>query len=88
MSGEYDRLDLPPHSIEAEQSVLGAIMLDNAVLGRLNGNLGEIDFYSEAHRTIFAHEVALHAEGKPVDVTTLQASLDAAGKLDYVGGMA
>jgi RecA-family ATPase len=79
---------LPPHSNEAEQSVLGAIMLDNAVLDRVNGSLTREDFYSDAHRLIYAQAQALRGNGQAVDVTTLHAALDAAGQAEYVGGLA
>ena len=79
---------LPPHSLEAEQSVLGAILLDNAVLDRINGSLASEDFYDDGHRLIFAQAQALHGDGKAVDVTTLHAALDAAGQAEYVGGLA
>ena len=79
-------LALPPHSIEAEQSLLGAVMLDNSVLDRINGSLASEDFYTDDHRLIFAQAQALHRNGQPVDVTTLHAALDAAGQAEYVGG--
>lgn len=82
-----DDVRLPPQSVEAEQSVLGAILLDNGALDRINGSLAAADFYSDAHALIFDHARNLHDDGKPVDVTTLQAALEGVGKLDYIGGM-
>jgi RecA-family ATPase len=80
--------DLPPHSLQAEQSVLGAMFLDNAAAAKINGALlAPEDFYTEGHRLIFDHAMARIREGEPADVALVAASLDAAGKLDDVGGM-
>jgi len=85
---QLDGLKLPPHSLEAEQSVLGGLLLDNDAVDRVGDVLAEADFYSEAHRLIFAHIVRLCADGKPADVVTVSESLASAQKLDYVGGLA
>ena len=83
-----DRPDaLPPHSLEAEQSVLGAMFLDNAAAAKLNGALAPEDFYTEAHGLIFDHILARIREGEPADVPLVAASLEASGRLDYVGGL-
>ena len=87
-SDGIEAIALPPHSIEAEQSLLGAVMLDNRVLDRINGSLRGDHFYSSAHRLIFEREQALHGEGQPIDVTTLRAAFEADGQLDRIGGFA
>ncbi|HEX6138363.1 MAG TPA: replicative DNA helicase [Casimicrobiaceae bacterium] len=83
-----DQLKLPPHSLEAEQSVLGGLMLDNDAADRIGDVLGADDFYSDAHRIVYRHITQLIAEGKPADVITVSEALASTQKLDYVGGLA
>ncbi len=78
---------LPPHSVEAEQSLLGSVLLNNGVLDRINGDLAPEHFFSDDHRLIYQAQWKLHTAGRPVDVTTLGNALAALGKLDAVGGM-
>ena len=85
---QIDALKLPPHSIDAEQSILGGLLLDNEAADKIGDLVNEDDFYSEAHRIIYRHVLALAADGKPVDVVTLSEALGSAQKLDYVGGLA
>jgi replicative DNA helicase len=85
---QVDALKLPPHSLEAEQSVLGGLLLDNDAADRIGDVVAEADFYSDAHRLIYGHVVRLVADGKPADVVTVSESLASAQKLDYVGGLA
>jgi len=83
-----DSLKLPPHSTEAEQSVLGGLLLDNEAADRIGDVLSAEDFYGEAHRLIYRHITQLVADGKPADVVTLSEALASVQKLDYVGGLA
>ena len=83
-----DPLKLPPHSLEAEQSVLGGLMLDNEAADKIGDVVARADFYSDAHRIIYAHITHLIADGKPADVVTVSEALASAQKLDYVGGLA
>jgi replicative DNA helicase len=83
-----DSLKLPPHSLEAEQSVLGGLLLDNDAADRIGDVLSGEDFYSEAHRLIYRHIVQLIGEGKPADVVTVSEALASVQKLDYAGGLA
>ena len=83
-----DSLKLPPHSVEAEQSVLGGLLLDNEAADRVGDVLSSEDFYSEGHRVLYRHITQLIAEGKPADVVTLSEALASVQKLDYVGGLA
>jgi replicative DNA helicase len=85
---QIDALKLPPHSMEAEQSVLGGLLLDNDAADRVGDVASAEDFYSDAHRVIYRHVMQLIANGKPADVVTLAESLSSAQKLDYVGGLA
>ncbi|MGA8031360.1 MAG: DnaB-like helicase N-terminal domain-containing protein, partial [Casimicrobiaceae bacterium] len=83
-----DKLKLPPHSLEAEQSVLGGLLLDNEAADRIGDVVSAADFYSDAHRVIHRHITQLIGDGKPADVVTVSGALASAQKLDYVGGLA
>ena len=85
---QLDALKLPPHSLEAEQSVLGGLLLDNDSADKVGDVLADADFYSEAHRLIYQHVLRLIADGKPADVVTVSESLASTQKLDYIGGLA
>ncbi len=79
---------VPPQNNEAEQSILGAILLDNQALNNVIEILGAKDFYSEAHRRIFAAIVELAERNEPADLITLTNILKNKKQLDGVGGMA
>ena len=83
-----DQLKLPPHSLEAEQSVLGGLMLDNDAADRIGDVVNADDFYSDAHRIVYRHITQLITDGKPADVVTVSEALASTQKLDYVGGLA
>jgi len=85
---QIDNLKLPPHSLEAEQSVLGGLLLDNDAVDKVGDVLADADFYSEAHRLIYTHILKLAGEAKPADVVTVSESLASVQKLDYIGGLA
>jgi replicative DNA helicase len=85
---QVDALKLPPHSIEAEQSVLGGLLLDNDAADRIGDVVGADDFYSDVHRVIFAATLRLIEGGSPADVVTVSEALESHQKLDYVGGLA
>ena len=74
---EQQHLDTP-HSIEAEQAVLGALMRDNGLVDRI-GNLEAKHFFREDHRAIFAEIMLLIARGQPADVMTVWPALEARG---------
>lgn len=80
-------LTIPPHSIEAEQSLIGALMLDNTAFDRID-SFDPADCYSDAHRVILGHIVKMLADGKPVDVLTVLESLTKSGDVERVGGLA
>jgi replicative DNA helicase len=80
-------LRVPPHSIEAEQSVLGGLLLDNAAYERLTDLLTEDDFYRHDHRLIWQHVARLINLSRPADVITVNESLASAGKAEEVGGL-
>ncbi|HVW17968.1 MAG TPA: replicative DNA helicase [Solirubrobacteraceae bacterium] len=80
----------PPHSLEAEQSVLGAILLSDRTLYALviDEGLRPEDFYRERHRVVYESMLELYAENEPIDVLTVTEHLRSRGKLDEVGGAA
>jgi replicative DNA helicase len=83
-----EALKVPPHSLEAEQSVLGGLLLDNAAADKIGDILAGEDFYNDAHRSVFAAIMNLIADNKPADVVTVAEVLGSLKKLDYIGGMA
>lgn len=84
---EVAGLRVPPHSLEAEQSVLGGLLLDNRAWDRAADLLAERDFYRHEHRAIFAAVAALINANKPADVITVFEQLQRNGKGDDCGGM-
>ena len=78
---------VPPHSIEAEQSVLGSMLLDgNAVISAME-TIKAQDFYIAANRTIYEAMESLYAENLPVDMVTVVDRLEQRGTLERAGGM-
>jgi len=82
------QLRVPPHSIEAESSVLGGLLLDNGAWDRVNDLLADGDFYRYEHRLIYAAMAALINASKPADVITVFEQLQSQGKAEEVGGLA
>jgi replicative DNA helicase len=78
----------PPHSVEAEQSVLGGLLIEAHAWDNVGDVVRSEDFYRPDHRTIFEALATLAAEGKPLDVITVSEALERAGKLETVGGLA
>jgi replicative DNA helicase len=81
-------LSLPPQNIEAEESLLSAVLVDNTALLEVVEILSPADFYRTAHRTIFAAMTDLFNRGEPVDLVTLANNLKEKAQLDPVGGAA
>lgn len=77
---------IPPQNLEAEQSVLGSMLLDRDAIARVVEALRPEDFYRDLHRTIFQAMLELFERGEPVDLITVTNKLATAGKLDDVGG--
>ncbi|MEW7980451.1 MAG: replicative DNA helicase [gamma proteobacterium symbiont of Phacoides pectinatus] len=86
--GSSGALRVPPHSIQAEQSVLGGLMLDNQAWDQIADRIGEVDFYRREHRLIFRSVQALAEKGQPLDVITLSEELERHGVLAEAGGLA
>ena len=84
---DTSRLRVPPHSAEAEQSVLGGLLLDGSAWDRIGDLLSAEDFYSHQHRLIFDTVGTLVNSCRAADVITVFAYLEAAGKAEQSGGM-
>jgi replicative DNA helicase len=86
MSGEGRPDRLPPQSLEAEQSVLGAVLLENNALLKCLDVINEGDFYRESHRRIFTTMLDLFDKGEAIDLVTVGEYLQRASGLEVVGG--
>lgn len=82
----HETRKLPPQNIEAEQSVLGGMIIDNNVIPFIAGMLLPDDFYRTSHQEIFSAAINLYAKDKIVDLVILTNELKAKNKLDAVGG--
>ena len=80
-------LKLPPHSIEAEQSLIGGLLIDNAAWDRIGDVVRETDFYRDDHRRIFRHIGKLVQMGRPADVVTVYESIEQSNEVDQTGGL-
>ena len=85
---EVAQLPIPPHSLEAEASVIGGLLLDNSAWDRVGDLLNEQDFYRYEHRQVFASVSALINTSRPADVITVYEHLQSLGKAEEVGGLA
>jgi len=83
----YEALKIPPNSIQAEQSVLGALMLDNQTWDSIADKVGESDFYRKDHRLIFSTIEKLAEKQIPFDVITISETLESIGELENAGGL-
>ncbi|WP_375486071.1 replicative DNA helicase [uncultured Jatrophihabitans sp.] len=83
-SGEFDRT--PPQAIEAEQSVLGAMMLSKDAIADVIERIRPGDFYRPAHQQIYDAVIDLYTRGEPADAVTVSAELTRVGQLNRVGG--
>ncbi|MEA5553165.1 replicative DNA helicase [Anabaena cylindrica UHCC 0172] len=77
---------LPPQNIEAEEAILGGILLDPEAIGRIRDRLAPEAFYISAHRDIYRAAIALHAQNKPTDLLSLTSWLTDNDKLTRIGG--
>jgi replicative DNA helicase len=83
---QAEPLRKPPQSIEAEQSILGGVLLDNSALDQVLDIVREEDFYRDAHRKIFSTMVDMSGKDEAIDYLTLQERLKQRGQLEEVGG--
>ena len=81
-------LKIPPHSVEAEQSVLGGLLLENEALDKIADLIKPGDFYRHDHRVIYEHISRLIEQSKPADIVTVAESLENSAQLAGVGGIA
>src|SRR3972149_6618487 len=81
-------LRVPPHAIEAEQPVLGGLLLDNTGWDRVGDVVAVDDFYRDDHRRIFRHIARLIEQARPADVVTVAESVEASEDKDRAGGPA
>ncbi len=84
---QLEQIKLPPHSVEAEQSVLGGLLLESSAMDKISDLVMAEDFYRHEHRLIFSQIVRLTELSKPIDVITVAEALEIAGELDKVGGL-
>ena len=77
---------VPPQNLEAEESILGAMMLSPTAVGTVSEILDASDFYRESHAKVFRAALGLWAKGEPVDAITLANELDERGELEDIGG--
>ena len=87
LDGEVLSGRVPPHDLEAEKAVLSALLLDNNAIHSVLNEIGPDDFYHPSHQQIYKSMLALQDENEPVDLHTLSDYLNAAKKLDRVGGL-
>lgn len=84
-------LRVPPHSVEAEQSVLGGLLMDGAAFSKISDQITVGDFFAQAHRQIFTAITSLISQAKPVDVVTVFEAMGAeaqdAGGLSYLNAL-
>lgn len=86
-AGNLASLKVPPHSLEAEQAVLGGLMLDNSVWDTVTEKVIAEDFYRHEHQLIFRVMLSQSEADKPIDVVTLVEALDSLGEIDSAGGL-
>ena len=87
-TSDVSDLRLPPQNVDAEQSILGAVLLENSALSKALEVIVEEDFHRGAHRTIFAGMIELSERNEVVDQITLTELLKTRGQLEQVGGAA
>ncbi|MEE9344858.1 MAG: replicative DNA helicase, partial [Methylococcales bacterium] len=82
-----DQLRVPPHSIQAEQAVLGGLMLDNEAWDKIADKVAEEDFYRKEHKLIFRAISRLAQEDQPFDVITLSELIEKTDEMEDVSGL-
>lgn len=85
--GAAERLRLPPHSLEAERSLLGGLMLDQRAWDQVADVVGTDDFYRADHRAIFATIAKLNEQDRPPDAVTVSEQLERENRLEAAGGI-
>ncbi|MBN8474405.1 replicative DNA helicase [Sulfuritalea sp.] len=80
-------LRLPPHSVEAEQSLIGGLLIDPRAWDHVADLVSDSDFFRDDHRRIFRHIARLIGSGRPVDVVTVFESVERSNEVDQTGGL-
>ncbi len=86
MSDNEQQLRTPPHSLEAERTVLGALMLDKDAIIKVADMIHVGDFYKESHNLIYEAMLALYEKSDPLDVLSISNELEEQNKIDEIGG--
>lgn len=81
-------LKIPPHSVEAEQAVIGGLLIDNEAWDQVVERITETDFYRHEHRILFRSMTELMLQSMPLDIVTVTEALERSQELDIVGGIA
>jgi replicative DNA helicase len=81
-------LKIPPHSVEAEQAVIGGLLIDNDAWDQVVERITETDFYRHEHRILFRAMTELMLQSMPLDIVTVTEALERSQELDMVGGIA
>ena len=84
---DIDNLKLPPHSVEAEQSLLGGLLIDNESSDKIADVVTSKDFYRNDHSTIYQHIIKVIESNQPADIVTVAESLEKNDELAAVGGL-
>ena len=79
---------LPPHSADAEESVIGALLIDSSAVVEVAEFLQASDFYKPANAKVFGAILQLHQSGQPIDILTVSEELERRGQIEEVGGRA
>lgn len=85
-ANDNENLKIPPNNLEAEQSVLGSLMLDKDAIIKIADLVKVGDFYKDDHNLIYEKMLGLYEEREPIDVLSVSNKLEEIGKLDQVGG--
>lgn len=86
MNSKTNILNIPPHSIEAEQAIIGGIMIDNNIWEKVSEKLAHEDFYENNHKLIFKSIQSLITNNKPADIITISEELKKNNSLEKIGG--
>ncbi len=86
--GGAETARIPPHDLDAERAVVGAMLVSETAVGHVAEKLGPEDFYSEVHRIIYGAMMRLYSRGEPIDQLTLINELRSVGEFEKAGGRA
>ena len=84
---KIQQMKVPPHNIEAEQAILGALFMEPSILPQIQTRISAEEFYREAHAEIFSAMERLHKASYPIDAVTVSTELNKSGKLEMAGGI-